>query len=521
MHGTAMKLTSRLCLPLALCVVLLNCAALSAADDVPPPGSAALALHVLNRLGYGPRPGDVARVQTMGVDRYIEQQLKGNTVPDSDSVRAQLAPLTTLRMDPETLWRDFGPETVRAAGDDSEAKKAAQERSRLPLREAEAARLIRAMDSPQQLNEVMADFWFNHFNVFAGKGIDHLLIGDYERDAIRPYALGRFRDLLGATAKHPAMLFYLDNAQSAAPHAPPRRGFFAFFGARKQQPGGLNENYAREVMELHTLGVDGGYTQKDVTELARILTGWTFRRESRRGVEGGVFIFDPRRHDDGDKIFLGEQFHGDGQAEGERALDLLANSPVTAHHISYQLAQYFVADEPPPALIDHLAQAYLKTHGDIRQVLHALFFSAEFRAPENTGNKFKTPYQYVISALRAADVHVGNFKPVTGALTQLGMPLFGCPTPDGYKNTESAWRNPDAMVHRINLAVALGNGAARFRQSGDGEPETRIDFAPPDPERIKATLPGLFSANTLAAYGDAPPRLRAALLLGSPEFMRH
>jgi uncharacterized protein (DUF1800 family) len=521
MRAMTLRLRCELRYALALCATLLSAAAANAANDATPlQDRPQLALHVLDRLGYGPRPGDVARVQALGMDHYIEQQLQGDKAPDSDAVRAQLAPLNTLRMNPETLWREYGPETVRAAGDDPVARKAAEEHSRIPLHQAEAARLIRALDSPQQLNEVMVDFWFNHFNVFQGKGIDHLLVGDYERNAIRPYALGHFRDLLGATAKHPAMLFYLDNAQSAAPHAPPRGRFFGLFGGKKKAPGGLNENYAREVMELHTLGVDGGYTQKDVTELARILTGWTFRRQSNRRMEGGVFIFDPNRHDDGDKLFLGQHFHGGGQAEGERALDMLANSPVTAHHLSFQIAQYFIADDPPPALVDQLAQVYLKARGDIREVLRALFFSAEFRAPENIGNKFKTPYQYVVSALRAADVHVSNFKPVTGALAQLGMPLFGCPTPDGYKNTEAAWRNPDAMIHRINLAVALGNGAARYRQPDETGKSERADFAPPDPAQLQATLADLFSANTLAAYDAAPPKLRAAVLLGSPEFMR-
>jgi len=368
----------------------------------------------------------------------------------------------------------------------------------------------------------MVDFWFNHFNVFSGKGLDHIWVGNYEENAIRPYALGHFRDLLGATAKHPAMLLYLDNAQSSAANAPPPRGFFGMFGnSKKKQPTGLNENYAREVMELHTLGVDGGYTQKDVTELARILTGWTFQNRSNRRGEGGVFYFDPNRHDFGDKVFLGQTFHGDGVSEGERALDMLAESPVTAHHISQELAQYFVSDNPPASLVDHLSKVYEGTHGDIRAVLTALFASPEFRAPENSDVKFKTPYQYVISALRATGFDVLNFKPVTGALVQLGMPLYGCPTPDGYKNTQDAWLNPDAMVHRINLAVGIGRGAPKFRQAEGADAADNPHLPPADGALVLSTLGNSFSAKTRAAYDSAPNNLRAAVLLGSPEFMLH
>ncbi|MGH8457040.1 MAG: DUF1800 domain-containing protein [Stenotrophobium sp.] len=473
------------------------------------------ALHVLNRLGYGPRPGDLDRVMAMGVDRYIAQQLSPDTIPQSPAVQQQLAALQTLALTPQQLFLDFGPPTLRAAGTDDAARKAAQEHSRIPVQQATAARLIRALESPRQLQEVMAEFWFNHFNVFEGKGLDHVYVGNYEQNAIRPYALGHFRDLLGATAKHPAMLFYLDNWQSTAPGFHPPH-------ARKNAPTGLNENYAREVMELHTLGVDGGYTQKDVTELARILTGWTFLPRGNRRIEGGVFVFDARRHDFGDKTFLGRHFHGGGEEEGERALDMLAASPATAHHISYELAQFFVADNPPPALVGRLSKTFIDTHGDIREVLRTLFASAEFWAPENDGNKFKTPYQYVVSSLRALGYHVTNFKPAMGAVAQLGMPIYGCPTPDGYKNTEEAWMNPDAMIHRVNLAVSFVNGGARFSRAPDEDEQAppKDKFVPPDPAVLLATLGNPFSLKTSEAYAAAPPRLRAALLLGSPEFMR-
>jgi uncharacterized protein (DUF1800 family) len=482
--------------------------ALPAADHPtdPPQDSARLALHLLNRLGYGPRPGDVARVQALGADQYIEQQLRGDSAEDSEAVRKQLAPLATLRMSQENLWVEYNLRLK--PGMDMVTLKAEHNRGQQPLRDAELARLTRALDSPQQLNEVMADFWFNHFNVFQGKGIDYLLVGDYERSAIRPYALGHFRDLLGATARHPAMLYYLDNGHNTAPDL--THGSLINTGGKPRTPPGLNENYAREVMELHTLGADGGYTQKDVTELARILTGWTFLSGLDGAAGNGSFYFDASSHDKGSKLFLGHHFAADGEAEGERALDMLAASPATAHHISYQLAQYFVADEPPPALVNRLAQVYLKTRGDIREVLHTLFFSAEFRAPATIGSKFKTPYQYIVSMLRAADVSISGFKPVASALAQLDMPLYGCLTPDGYKNTESAWRNPDAMIHRVNLAVALGKGSMQSRSVS----------GPPDPGQLKATLDGLFSPATLKVYDSSPADLRAAVLLASPEFMR-
>jgi uncharacterized protein (DUF1800 family) len=326
----------------------------------------------------------------------------------------------------------------------------------------------------------MVDFWFNHFNVFSGKGQDRALLSSYERDAIRPHVFGNFRELLGATAKHPAMLFYLDNWLSKA--------------------GGLNENYARELMELHTLGVDGGYSQRDVTELARMLTGWTYA--PRRLVQRNeTFLFDPRRHDMGSKVWLGQQIRGRGQDEGERALDLLAVHPATARHVSYQLAQYFVADQPPPALVERMARTWIDSKGEIRAVLATLLHSPEFMDQQYAGAKFKTPYQFVVSALRASGGEVDNVKPLMGALAGLGMPLYGCQTPDGYKNTQAAWLNPDALSRRINFATALGLDA--------------------DAAALQAALGSTVSTRTAALVAASPERLRAALLLGGPDFMQH
>lgn len=467
------------------------------------PASEAEAIHALNRLAYGPGPGEVGRVMRLGLDRYVDEQLHPERLPLPRDLAEQLASLSSTSASQRELITKFR-EAAQAAKNDSEDGKAMRrDFYRQVGIEAGEARLWNAARSPRQLEERMVDFWFNHFNVFVGKGLDRVLVENYEREAIRPYALGRFRDLLGATAHHPAMLFYLDNWQSAAPGYQPTG--LAGPAARAT---GLNENYARELMELHTLGVDGGYTQKDVTELARILTGWTFNARLTTGAS--VFYFDARRHDGGDKLWLGQRFGNGGQAEGERALDMLATHPATARHISFQLAQYFVSDRPPPALVDRLGKRYLQTGGDIRAVLKVLFDSPEFRSPAVRDAKFKTPYEYVISAVRATNVSFDNVQPFLGTLRQLGMPLYGCQTPDGYKNTEEAWLNPDAITRRIGFATALAAGRLPNAPSG-----------PVDADALLATLGSGVSVKTRAAMADVTPELRAALVLGSPDFMRH
>jgi uncharacterized protein (DUF1800 family) len=289
-------------------------------------------------------------------------------------------------------------------------------------------------------------------------------------------------------------------------------------------------------MELHTLGVDGGYSQKDVTELARILTGWTFKPRAM-ALNHEEFHFDEKLHDWGDKQWLGYQVAPRGQNEGEWALDVLAAHPATARHISYQLAQYFVSDRPPQTLVDHMARRFLDSHGDIRSVLRTLFHSREFRDSASVGAKFKTPYQYVVSAARAADAQVVNVRPLLGTLAQLGMPLYGCQTPDGFKNTEEAWANADALTRRINFATALAAGRLplekRFdpndrQEMGKRQLERAAQPAEPgraaavvDADKLMETLHPAFSNRTLAEIGQAPPALRAALALGSPDFMRH
>jgi uncharacterized protein (DUF1800 family) len=337
----------------------------------------------------------------------------------------------------------------------------------------------------------MVDFWFNHFNVFSGKGLDDVWIGNYEQQAIRPFVLGRFRDLLFATTKHPAMLVYLDNTLSTAPGSP---------GARGRQKG-LNENFAREVMELHTLGANGGYTQEDVVTLARVLTGWGVNQPNARLFPEYAAVFEGARHDYSPKVFLGHPLQSRGKAEGEEALDILAHSPATAHHIAFELAQYFVADEPPPALVERLAARFLETDGNIREILRTLFASSEFW--DSRGDKYKTPYEFVISAVRAAGVPLGNVRPLLGAMDQLGMPLFGCLTPDGYKNTEDAWLSPHATTGRISFATAL----------------VRSSPGAVDDAHLEAIFGSTMSEGTRAVIQESPQALRAALILGSPEFM--
>jgi uncharacterized protein (DUF1800 family) len=336
--------------------------------------------------------------------------------------------------------------------------------------ELSEAKLLRAIYSERQLQEVMTDFWYNHFNVFIGKGPDRYMITAYERDVIRPHALGKFKDLLVATAKSPAMLYYLDNWQSVGPHSelaeygPQRRQFRrGRFGQmrmpRQQQkaknrPSGLNENYAREIMELHTLGVDGGYTQKDVTELAKVLTGWTID-EPRRG---GEFKFNERAHEPGPKYVLGHTIKQHGEAEGMEMLDILAHHPSTAKFISRKLAMRFVSDDPPQSLVDRMAATFLRKDGDIREVLRTMFKSPEFWSQDAYRAKVKTPLEFVASAARASGASIENALPLVQILNRMGMPLYGMQPPTGYSMKADAWVNSSALLNRMNFALALGSG---------------------------------------------------------------
>jgi uncharacterized protein (DUF1800 family) len=335
--------------------------------------------------------------------------------------------------------------------------------------EVSQAKLLRAIYSERQLDEVMTDFWFNHFNIFINKGQpERYMITAYERDVIREHALGKFKDLLVATAKSPAMMFYLDNWQSVGPNSElaiygpqgrrafRRRGVFA----PRPQPkannrrSGLNENYAREIMELHTLGVDGGYTQKDVTELAKVLTGWSIQQPQR----GGDFFFNERAHEPGTKYVLGHKIKEHGEDEGMEMLDILAHHPSTARFISKKLAMRFVSDTPPQSLIDRMADTFMKKDGDIREVLRTLFHSPEFWAADAYRAKVKTPLEFVASAVRVSGVDVNNAMPLVQKLNQMGMPLYGMQPPTGYSMKADAWVNSSALINRMNFALQLGSG---------------------------------------------------------------
>ena len=583
---------------------------------VPARPDAPTVMHVLNRLGFGPKPGDLARVQDMGLAAYIDQQLHPERIPDA-SVRERLSVFETLHLstgeladqyfrpadqlraqiqrqppqppgavDPAMAGAAMTPPAPPAQPQLTPEQRQIQQRQQLVVNELMQAKVLRATMSERQLEEVLADFWFNHFNVFVGKGQVRQYLTEYERDVIRPHVLGRFRDLLGATAHSPAMLFYLDNFQSRTPNPPVvvnpqmeqrlrdpnltpqqrdelvrRLDQMRNQQQRRRPQGGLNENYARELMELHTLGVDGGYTQQDVIEVARILTGWTIDRPQ----QGGQFVFKDVMHDGGTKKVLGKVFSPGGQNEGERLLDLLASHPATAHHIAFQLAQRFVADDPPKALVDRAAKVFLATKGDLREVTRAIITSPEFFDPRYFGAKVKTPLEFAVSAARAADANLVNPQPVVQALRDLGMPLYGCQPPTGYSMTADAWVNTGALLSRMNFALQLvsggfpprpaagdaaarpGQNPARANQPGRQNPPggrgglgpmrpgqlarmpIQVDIAALAPDTSDASRDRLIDAMLGSIVSDATrqtiaradtPQQLIALALGSPEFQK-
>lgn len=511
-------------------------------------------VHLLNRICYGPAPGDLQSVKETGVEKFIEQQLHPESIELPDDIR-QRAQTPALSQTPAQLFVNFGKPALEAiksksGSDKPEDKKEFQRVMRETFKklydDTARARLERAVHSPAQLQEVMTDFWYNHFNVSVEKHLDHLWVGSYEETAIRPHALGRFRDILGATAHHAAMLFYLDNWQNTAPEAEGSGGRF----------NGINENYARELMELHTLGVDGGYSQKDVQEMARVLTGLGLPpggggkrlSELKEGKKAGQsagsrrlrqladgsdsmgtssannrlelmksvmnnklgYYFDPERHDFGDKTVLGHQIKGSGEAEIEEVLDILSRHPSTARHISYQLAQYFVCDNPPPSLVDKLSRKFLDSDGDIRAVLDTLLHSNEFWSKSAENCKFKSPYRYLISSLRASEARIEDPMLCLNFLTQEGQPLYKCLTPDGYKHTEDAWLNPNSLINRLNFATAYGYGRLPGVKPALSDPAAAADCIGP-----------VLSDRSINTITSSPPNLRISLVLGSPEFMKY
>lgn len=611
-------------------------------------------LQALNRLGFGPRPGDVKRVKEIGLQKWIDQQLHPESIDDS-ALDARLERFPTLKMSSAKLLDEF-PEPQLAArrqgitveeyrkqqmeqmrsatrssmqGDgpsdppsgspgatpgntqtDMQMADALHmpnfeamdndlnpnppkekgpgkgqgafsnrminyEQIRLPQRivaELSMAKMTRAVYSERQLQEMMVDFWYNHFNVYAAKGADRWFITAYERDAIRPHALGKFRDLLEATAKSPAMLFFLDNWLSADPVAwqklqqeqQQRRemrggGFGAGpFGrprfpqggpgpngnpnnpnanVKQKQERGLNENYGRELMELHTLGVDGGYTQDDVVNVAKAFTGWSIR-QPRRDPE---FVFEDRLHDTSVKTVLGRKIHEGGMKDGEEVLDILARDPHTARHISFEMARRFVSDNPPEALVDRMAQTFLKSDGDIREVLRAMIYSPEFWSKESYRAKIKTPFELVASATRAVGADVQIPLLLVQWTSRIGQPLYQCEPPTGYSDKADAWVNTGALLSRMNFSLALTSNRLRGAQvdidslfgsdmaanpratldraielllGGQASQETRdtLEKQLEDPQILQATLDDKVKQVNAAMI--------AGLVLGSPEFQR-
>lgn len=621
------------------------------------------AVHALNRLTFGPRPGDVERVASMGVDDWINQQLHPERIDDS-ALDARLQPLRTLRMDTREMVEDFPPQQVikavaeyrqtmpsdperravyeaqverynqrlerkqdatatdaaanknggQASADEDAAARQREDRLYADLKaeqliplpadermkailsmstedqialgpalrdnkrdqlmqgltakqqemllainnpqqvvseELVEGKLLRDIYSERQLLEVMTDFWFNHFNVFIGKGADRYMLTSYERDVIRPHALGKFEDLLVATAHSPAMLFYLDNWLSVGPDSdfalgiPKRPGNANWRYPMRQPPprpranrSGLNENYGRELMELHTLSVNGGYTQRDVTEVARVFTGWTLK-EPR---EGGGFFFDERKHEPGDKTVLGHRIKPKGEKEGLEVLHLLAHNPSTAKFICTKLATRFVSDDPPPALVDRMTKTFLKKDGDIREVLKAMFDSPEFWARDVYRAKVKTPLEFVVSSVRASGADVSDALPLARQLQNMGMQLYGAQPPTGYSMKADAWVNSSALLGRMNFALALTSGRLKGVQVNNSIMLGNAS-ASSDPQQTLAALESTLlvggvskqTNDTIAARLQdpkitqrrlddpaGPPNVGiiSGLLLGSPEFQR-
>jgi len=500
------------------------------------------ARHVLNRLGFGPRPGDIERVLATGVSKYIAEQLHPEKTADS-LVAEKLAEFETLTLSNEELFERFALPLIQAkrerrremasqAETKNDETQEPRMREKIPpaqrpqrvIGELQAQRLLRAVYSERQLEEVLLDFWMNHFNVDARKA--RVFTVSHERDAVRPRVWGKFEDLLLATAKSPAMLVYLDNARSVAPGTTladlrPRRRLPAEKKEEGRAPLGLNENYARELLELHTLGVDGGYTQKDVTELARVLTGWSMDRRT------GEFVFRAALHDRGEKVVLGQKIAaGGGIEEGEKMIRFLALHPSTARHLAAKLSRRFVSDEPPASLVDRVAKVYLKSGGDLRETVRAVVTSREFFEPAAYRAKIKSPLHLVASTIRVGFGATDGRRPVAQAIAKLGEPLYLCQPPTGFGDTASDWVSAGALIGRMNFAADVAQG----RIAGTKLDLARLSPAGPESEKAlrdlsKSILGAELSKESLQAIAgklgesfDLP--LATGLLLGSPEFQR-
>ena len=553
---------------LPVLTLLLGCATASSGGGSPVPGATQQAgpgtlqlprvswsaeeqaVHVLDRLAYGPSPRDFRQVEEMGPAAWIAWQLRPGDIDDR-AVERRLADFPSLAMSTRELVASYprAKKVAEAKGMKLEGKGPEALRAELagvvnPFQlprqvgaELVAARLIRATSSRRQLQEVLVDFWFNHFNVSADKGAVRWMVSPYEREAIRPHLFGNFRELLGAVAHHPAMLFYLDNWAST------REGLDLAALRRAGAPIpqklaevgrlGLNENYARELLELHTLGVDGGYTQEDVREVARCFTGWGIERPR----QVGTFAFHALAHDRGAKHVLGRTIAaGGGMEDGEQVLDLLAAHPSTAHFLVRKLAQKFVADDPPPALVERLASVYLQTHGDLTQVYRALFLSPEFWSDQAFAAKTKTPLEFTVSAVRALGGTTYGDLPLVKALDGMGEPLYRAQPPTGWPEVAAPWVNAGALVSRINFALALAGGKVPGTEvalpalSGTATADASVD-ALAQAVLHRQLSPGTRATLLRAVAGEQDvmpdgerrpldPAKVAGLLLGSPEFQK-
>ena len=544
-------------------------------------------VHVLNRLGFGARPGDVERVKALGLENYINQQLNPEKIADSVAEN-KVRDLSVLNMTTAELYEKYPqpgqllrqlqargmlPENLAEArenrvkgganatpgempkndsmnarqsnapaGNPLENEKYREmiekyyrenglQRPQRIMADLHASRILRAVYSERQLQEVMVDFWTNHFNIFAGKGVDRWLLPAYDRDTIRPFAMSKFSTLLETTAKSPAMLFYLDNFQSVSPNTGrgnPLRP--------QRQRRGINENYARELMELHTLGVDGGYTQKDVQEVARCFTGWTIFQprggaaaaNALMGEAGrrnaGTFFFNARVHDDGEKTVLGHKIPaGGGIKDGLIVLDILARHPSTAKFIATKLVRHFVADNPPPALVDRVAATFTKTDGDIRETLKTIFFSNEFNSTEAYRAKIKRPFELAISAIRTLGADTNGGPGTHRWIERMGEPLYGFQTPNGYSDTAESWVNTGGLLERMNFGLALAGN--RIPGTSVNLSKLSTDQSKVMDDYLKILLAGEISAATREAMlkqldKSDPVTKVVGLILGTPEFQR-
>ena len=553
------------------------------------------AAYLLERFAFGARPGEVEKVAKMGPEKWLAQQLTGNLSETELDKRLDVFPalkLTQLEIQeiyvPDGQLRNImkkegimDPATTPRKEMNEKMKAYREEHGLRPYgalfnQELRSQKVVRAVYSENQLVEVMTDFWFNHFNVTTRDGGARSRVLSYERDAIRPNVLGKFRVILGATAKHPAMLYYLDNAQSRmGPPPPPKNppkpkqvmaaGEMGMDGemmggemmggemakAPEKAPAkaappkrkyGLNENYARELMELHTLGVDGGYTQQDVTEVARVLTGWTampygngrkntnkqIANGNKNLVREGEFLFRKYWHDKNAKVVLGETFPaGGGMEEGERVLDMLSKHPSTAHFISTKLARRFINDSPPEALVERMAKTFRKTDGDIAAVMATLAQSREFWAEAKKRSKMKSPFELAVSSLRALEADIKNPQPMMYWFDRMGEPLYGYESPTGYPDYAESWANSGTLIARMNFGVRLAAGRIRgielkrLPKDSEHSPTTEEALA----MYSKLLLP---AQDTRAIASEVKEMISAdakrkdiqvvSMLIGSPEF---